>query len=77
MALEESLLKILVCPVDKGSLLYFEDEMALYNPRLRRRYAVTGNTPVMLPHSSEAVSTDEHARLMRRVGEGMAVHTAT
>jgi uncharacterized protein len=75
VALEEPLLKILVCPVDKGSLLYFEDESALYNPRLRRRYPVTGNVPVMLAHSAEAVSGEEHARLMRRAGEGMAVPT--
>jgi uncharacterized protein len=77
VALEQSLLKILVCPVDKGSLLYFEDEMALYNPRLRRRYAVTANVPVMLPHSAEPVSPDEHARLMRRVADGMAVRTVS
>jgi uncharacterized protein len=75
VALEDSLLKILVCPVDKGSLLYFEDEMALYNPRLRRRYAVTGNVPVMLPQSAEPVSTDEHDRLMRRADAGGAVRT--
>jgi uncharacterized protein YbaR (Trm112 family) len=75
MALEKPLLKILACPVDKGSLLYFEDEMALYNPRLRRRYPITGNVPVMLARSAEAVSGEEHTRLMGLAGQGMAVQT--
>jgi uncharacterized protein YbaR (Trm112 family) len=75
VALEEPLLKILVCPVDKGSLLYFEDEGALYNPRLRRRYLVSGSVPVMLAHSAEPICEEEHARLMRRAAEGMAVPT--
>ena len=37
MALDTKLLEILACPEDKGPLLYFEDEAALYNPRLHRR----------------------------------------
>ena len=36
MALDPQLLEILACPEDKGPLLYFEDEDALYNPRLKR-----------------------------------------
>ena len=35
MALDPQLLEILACPEDKGPLLYFEDEDALYNPRLQ------------------------------------------
>ena len=38
MALEDALLEILVCPIDKRGLLYFADDAALYNPRLRRLY---------------------------------------
>ena len=40
MALDPQLLEILACPEDKGPLLYFADEDALYNPRLKRRYRV-------------------------------------
>ena len=36
MALEDALLDILVCPIDKRGLLYFADDAVLYNPRLRR-----------------------------------------
>jgi uncharacterized protein len=75
MALEHALLKILACPVDKGGLLYFDDEMTLYNPRLRRRYRIAGGVPVMLATESEAVSVDEHGALMRRAELGGAVST--
>lgn len=75
MALEEALLKILACPVDKGSLLYFDDEHALYNPRLRRRYLISNDVPLMLPQHAETVSGDEHSRLLERAGAGGAVQT--
>lgn len=75
-ALEQALLKILVCPVDKGGLLYFEEEMALYNPRLRRRYPITDGVPVLLAQLAETVSAEEHARLLQRAQGGQAVKTA-
>ena len=64
MALDPMLLEILACPEDKGPLLYFVDEDSLYNPRLRRRYAVRAGIPVMLIDEAETVSDDEHERLM-------------
>jgi uncharacterized protein len=76
LALEEPLLKILVCPVDKGSLLYFHDERALYNPRLRRRYPVDDGVPRMLTQQAETVSADEHSRLLLRAAAGEAVQTS-
>ena len=45
MALDAQLLEILACPEDKGPLLYFPDEDALYNPRLRRRYPIREDIP--------------------------------
>ena len=63
MALDPKLLEILACPEDKGPLLYFVDEDALYNPRLHRRYAVREDIPIMLIDEAEAVSDDEHQRL--------------
>ena len=53
MTLSPQLLQILVCPVDKGGLYYLADEDALYNPRLRRRYAVREGIPVMLADEAE------------------------
>ena len=63
MALDPKLLEILACPEDKGPLLYFEDESALYNPRLKRRYAVRDDIPIKLIDEAEAVDDTEAARL--------------
>jgi uncharacterized protein YbaR (Trm112 family) len=60
------LLEILACPDDKGPLLYFEDEDALYNPRLHRRYAVRDGIPIMLIEEAETVADAEHERLLAK-----------
>lgn len=74
MTLDSRLLEILACPVDKGPLHYLENEAALYNPRLQKRYRIhEGDIPVMLPDEAEAVGDDEHARLMAKIdAEGIA-----
>jgi uncharacterized protein len=66
MALDPLLLEILACPEDKGPLLYFADEDALYNPRLHRRYAVRDDIPIMLIDEAETVSDAEHDRLLAK-----------
>ncbi|MGQ0434428.1 MAG: Trm112 family protein [Microthrixaceae bacterium] len=66
MALDPQLLEILACPEDKGALLYFEDEDALYNPRLKRRYAIRDDIPIMLIDEAETVTDDEHERLLAK-----------
>ena len=55
MALNPKLLEILACPKDKGPLLYFADEDSLYNPRLRLRYRITDDIPIMLVDEAETV----------------------
>jgi len=64
VALDQQLLDILACPEDKGPLLYFEAEGALYNPRLKRRYAIRDDIPIMLVDEAETVSDAEHQRLV-------------
>jgi uncharacterized protein YbaR (Trm112 family) len=66
MALDPQLLEILACPEDKGALLYFADEGSLYNPRLKRRYAVRDDIPIMLIDESETVSDAEDERLLAK-----------
>ena len=66
MSLSPQLLELLVCPEDKGPLLYFSDEASLYNPRLRRRYAIRDGIPVMLIDEAETVETSEHDRLVAK-----------
>lgn len=64
--LDPRLLEILACPEDKGPLLYFPDESALYNPRLRRRYPIRDGIPVMLVTEAVTLDDDEHERLMAK-----------
>jgi len=66
VALDPKLLEILACPEDKGPLLYFADEDSLYNPRLRRRYAIRDDIPIMLIDEAESVGDAEHERLLAK-----------
>jgi uncharacterized protein YbaR (Trm112 family) len=67
MALDPQLLEILACPKDKGPLYYLEDEDALYNPRLRLRYSIRDDIPIMLIDEAETLDDAEHARIMAKV----------
>ena len=66
MALNPKLLEVLACPEDKGPLLYFADEDALYNPRLKRRYAIKDDIPIMLIDEAETVDDAEDQRLLAK-----------
>ena len=66
VALDPLLLEILACPEDKGPLLYFPDEQSLYNPRLKRRYAIRDDIPIMLIDEAETVADAEHNRLLAK-----------
>jgi uncharacterized protein len=76
MAFDETLLEILVCPIDKRGLLYYADEALLYNPRLRRGYRIENDIPVMLAEQAMPVPDDEHARLIELARRGAAVGTS-
>ena len=75
MALEDALLDILVCPIDKRGLLYFADQAVLYNPRLRWLYRIEDGVPLMLASQAMPVPEQEHERLMTyaRRGEVTAI----
>ncbi|MGB8391229.1 Trm112 family protein [Mycobacterium sp.] len=67
--LDDALLKILVCPADRGPLVLVDvaDEggnQLLYNPRLRRAYRIEDGIPVLLIDEARDVDDDEHARFM-------------
>lgn len=66
MTLDRRLLDILACPEDKGPLLYFEADDFLYNPRLRRRYPIRDDIPVMLVDEAESVDDATHDALVAR-----------
>ncbi len=77
MPLDPLLIEVLACPVDKEPLLWFEDEDVLYNPRLRRSYAVRDGVPVLLVDESTVVGDAEHERLTAKAASGGAVETGT
>ncbi|AFM17393.1 hypothetical protein Mycch_2621 [Mycolicibacterium chubuense NBB4] len=62
MTLDETLLSILVCPADRGPLLYVDG--CLYNPRLKRKYRIDDGIPVLLVDEAVTVDDDEHRRLV-------------
>ena len=78
MALDPQLLDILVCPEDKGPLVYFADDGFLYNPRLKRKYEIRDDIPVLLVNEAETVADAEATELderakdpsVRTTGEG-------
>ena len=71
MPLDSFLIEILVDPEDKEPLWYFADDESLYNPRLKRRYAVRDGIPVLLIGESEPVADDDAERLVARKGEAV------
>ncbi|HWE69153.1 MAG TPA: Trm112 family protein [Acidimicrobiales bacterium] len=75
MTLDSLLIDVLACPEDKGSLLYFEAEDRLYNPRLHRSYEIRDGIPVMLIDEATTVDDAEHARLMALAESGGARST--
>jgi len=64
MSLDPQLLDILVCPEDKGALVYVEPEGVLLNERLCRTYPVRDDIPVMLIDEASQISDDEVQRLL-------------
>jgi len=69
MTLAPELLEILACPEDKGPLYYLEGEQVLFNPRLRRTYAIRDDIPVMLIDEASALDDAEHDRLIALVAQ--------
>lgn len=65
MALDSTLLSILVCPADRGPLLLVDAH--LYNPRLRLKYRIDDGVPVLLIDEAVTVTDEaEHDLLLER-----------
>ncbi len=70
MTLDPTVLSIVVCPEDRGPLLYVPEADGLYNPRLRRRYPIEDGIAVLLIESAIAVDEAEHQRLIDLAAAG-------
>ncbi len=71
--IDQALLDILVCPVDRGPLLLVKrsggsGDSALYNPRLHRAYRIDDGIPVLLADEADPVGDDEHTGLIAQAG---------
>ena len=64
--IDDKLLKILVCPADRGPLVLVEE--CLYNPRLHKAYRIDDGIPVLLIDEAVEVGPEEHERLMAASG---------
>ena len=73
--MDPKLLDILVCPADRGPLLFVEGR--LYNPRLHRAYRIEEGIPVLLVDQAVDVGADEHERLMTLAGAGSSLDPGT
>ena len=62
--LDPTLLSILVCPADRGPLLYVEG--MLYNSRLHKAYRIEDGIPVLLVDEATDIGAEEHQRLIAR-----------
>lgn len=63
--LSKELLKILVCPQDHLTLAYVPSEKVLYNPRLKKSYAIKDTIPVLLVEESSPVDDDLHEKYIQ------------
>jgi uncharacterized protein YbaR (Trm112 family) len=75
--LDQLLIDVLACPVDKGPLLWFEDENLLYNPRLKKGYEVRDDIPVLLVDEARDVDDAEHERLTAKAKQGGVPETGS
>lgn len=64
LGLSKELLDLLVCPIDHQTLAYVPGKGVLYNPRLKKAYAIENSIPIMLAESARDVDETEHQELI-------------
>jgi uncharacterized protein YbaR (Trm112 family) len=60
---DETLLRILVCPVTKGPLIYVKENKELVSLDAKLAYAVKDDIPVMLADEARPISDQELEKL--------------
>ncbi len=70
MTLDPRLLEVIACPEDHGVLWYFEDDAVLYNPRLKKKYRIENDVPVLLLQEAVTASESEHELFAARSQTG-------
>ena len=77
MPLDQLLIDVLACPIDKGPLLWFEEEQLLYNPRLKKAYEVRDDIPILPVDEARDVGEQEHERLVAKAEREGAPETGS
>ena len=77
MPLDQLLIDVLACPIDKGPLLWFEEEQLLYNPRLKKAYEVRDDIPILLVDEARDVDDAEGERLVAKAERGGVPETGS
>ena len=57
--MDETLLRILVCPVTKGPLIYIKKNKELISLDAKLAYAIRDDIPVMLAEEARTISQEE------------------
>lgn len=58
--LDQALLKILVCPVSKGPLIYDQEKNELISVSVKLAYPIRDGIPVMLETEARTLSLEEY-----------------
>jgi uncharacterized protein YbaR (Trm112 family) len=72
---DPKLLHILVCPADRGPLMFVDN--LLYNPRLHKAYRIEDGIPVLLVDEATDIGPEDHRRLMTLAGGGASLDPGT
>lgn len=75
MPLDQLLLDLLACPLDKQPLRYYPAREVLYNPRLQKAFRVEGDIPVLIPTEATTVDEATAAELDAEFARGEATET--
>lgn len=71
MRLSSELLKLLVCPITKGELIYDREAQELISVGAKLAYQVTDTgIPILLEEQSRALSSEEITRYMKSSVDG-------
>lgn len=70
VGLDPLLAEVLACPQDKGPLYFVPGNDLLYNPRLRKTYAVDGGIPVLLIEEATDADPASAAAFDARIASG-------
>ena len=68
-AIDEELLRIMVCPIAHAPLVQVGEWLYSTDPRTRRKYPIRDGIPIMLVEESQVADMEEFERVMAEAGE--------